>query len=169
MTLEIRLAKQKDAQKIGLVHVACWHETYTDIVPQKFLDQFNLEERQEFWLNAIKGGAAVFVAVHNCKIVGFANGGENRSPEIDAAGELYTLYVLASHQNQGIGKQLFDAVRGNLLSRGLQPFTVWVFAENPACRFYEKTGGVKTAQKSIDCGGPSFIEVAFIWNDPNVN
>ena len=103
--------------------------------------------------------------MHDCKIVGFANGGEARHPEIDATGELYALYVLASHQNQGIGKQLFDAVRGNLKSRGLEPFITWVLADNPARGFYKKAEGAVKMRKSTDFCGTPLTEVAFIWKN----
>jgi len=52
---------------------------------------------------------------------------------------------------------------------------VWVFARNPARKFYKALGGKVIAEQEIERGGESFVEIAygwsdlskFRWNDPN--
>jgi len=164
MTIEIRVAKPEDANEIAHIHVICWHETYTGIIPQDYLDQISIEKRQNTWCEIIAKGQTVFVAVDNDKIVGFANGEKNRYPVLKAAGELYAIYLLASYHRQNIGKRLFEAVQDNLSSRQLRPFITWVLERNPACGFYEKTGGKVVADKLEEIGGTTLREFAFKWN-----
>ena len=35
--MNVRIATEADARAIAEVHVACWHETYIGLVPQKLL------------------------------------------------------------------------------------------------------------------------------------
>ena len=165
MNVTVRTAKQEDAEAIGSIHVACWHETYTGIISQGYLDQLDPEKRQEMWLDAIKRGQTIFVAEAANRIVGFANGGKNRESTIDASGVLYAIYLLADYQKQGIGKQLFRAVEEDLSAQNLTPFITWVLEKNPACGFYKKVGGEIVADQLEEIGGVNFKEIAYLWKD----
>jgi len=164
MTVEIRAAKLEDAYEIGHIHVECWCETYTGIIPQEYLDQISIEKRRDIWREVIGKSQTVFVAIYNDKVVGFANGEKNRYPELKAAGELYAIYLLACHHRQNIGKRLFQAVHDDLSARQLRPLITWVLERNPACGFYEKIGGKVVADKLEKIGGASLREFAFKWD-----
>jgi hypothetical protein len=45
---------------------------------------------------------------------------------------------------------------------------VWALEANPACRFYQRLGGVPVAAQTIDIGGQSLPEVAYGWPDITV-
>jgi len=163
--IEIRIAKPEDAEEIASVHVACWRETYASILPQKYLAQLNQKERRKVWRKALNCALPVFVATQKGTIIGFANGGKNRCPEIKAVGEIYALYLLACHQGQGVGRQLFQIVQENLISCNLHPFLTWVLTENPACGFYDRMGGTKKSSRLMEIGDTTLKEIAFIWKD----
>jgi hypothetical protein len=42
---------------------------------------------------------------------------------------------------------------------------VWVLEQNPAVRFYEKTGAEHLMSKQIEIGGISLTELALGWPD----
>lgn len=163
MSAIVRRATLHDTEQLGHVHVDCWNETYTGVIPQDYLDLLDPHERGEMWGDIINKGGVIFVAEVDGKIIGFANCGENRSPELKVPGEMYALYLLNSYQSKGIGKKLFETVRENLVSRNLAPFTAWVLEKNPTTNFYEKNGGKILADKLEETGGVVLKEFAYIW------
>jgi hypothetical protein len=42
---------------------------------------------------------------------------------------------------------------------------LWVLAENPARRFYERLGGQPVSTKTVTIGGVPLTEVAYGWLD----
>ncbi len=43
--------------------------------------------------------------------------------------------------------------------------TVWVLADNPFRRFYERLGGKLFCEKEIEIGEQKLLEVAYGWDD----
>ncbi|MEM5594184.1 hypothetical protein AAHH67_24905 [Niallia circulans] len=98
----IRKAKDEDAKRIAKVHVDSWRTTYKGIVPDLFLERLNYEEREEIWKKAIPTGS-VFVAENETgEIIGFANGGKERSGQYPGyVGELYAIYLWKPFKDKG--------------------------------------------------------------------
>jgi hypothetical protein len=42
---------------------------------------------------------------------------------------------------------------------------LWVLAENPSRKFYERLGGQLVYEKTVTIGGVPLIEVAYGWRD----
>lgn len=99
----------------------------------------------------------------NGNIVGFANGGKERSGDTDYDGELYAIYLLASHQRQGIGRALFHRIVQHLVETGFHSMRIWVLADNPACHFYELMGGVPMRKQDVEIGGKPLKEIGYGW------
>ncbi len=140
----VREATLADVPGIARVHVDSWRTTYKGMVPQRIIDSFTYEGRQELWRRALGPDSRSFVYVaedESGQIVGFASGGPARQDAPNHDGELYAIYLLQEHQGRGIGRQLFDAVVRTLVERGMRSMAIWVLAENPACGFYEALGG----------------------------
>jgi GNAT superfamily N-acetyltransferase len=70
---------------------------------------------------------------------------------------MYAIYILKEYQRKGIGKQLIQG----LIKESMSSFLVWVLADNPSRRFYEKLGGKKIGTESITIGGVDLDEVAY--------
>lgn len=160
----IRKAKDEDAKRIAKVHVDSWRTTYKGIVPDLFLERLNYEEREEIWKKAIPTGS-VFVAENETgEIIGFANGGKERSGQYPGyVGELYAIYLLEAFQGQGIGSLLVKKVMEYLKELGLFPMVIMAISENPACKFYEAIGGKKIGTEEAEIGGKKLTEVVFGW------
>jgi GNAT superfamily N-acetyltransferase len=106
-----------------------------------------------------------FLAETGERVVGFANGGKYRGKETDYAGELYCIYLLQAHQQQGIGRQLTLAIAEELHREGMTSMIVWVLRANRACEFYRKLGGKPAGSKEVVLGGATMEEVAYGWTD----
>ena len=142
--MHMREAVEADARAMARVHVESWRTTYRGIVPDDYLASLSVDEREGRWqrILAYPGESRSFVSEDNADaIFGFASGGPDRDGDPDFAGELWSIYLLASHQHRGAGAALVARVAEDLIERGLRSMLVWVLAENPYRRFYEKLGG----------------------------
>jgi GNAT superfamily N-acetyltransferase len=166
----VREATHSDVTAMAQVHVDTWRTTYRGIVPDELLANLSYEKRESGWHqilnNAPKDGNFTYVAEDESgQIVGFANGGLERTGDPVYQGELSAIYVLKNHQQKGIGHRLVWAVAQKLCRMQIHSMLVWVLAENPACQFYEMLGGQKVHEKEIERGGAKLIEIAYGWMD----
>ena len=170
--IRIREATEANAAAIARVHVDSWRTTYKGIVPGDYLTALSYEQREGVWranISAARGREFVYVAQDGGgQVVGFASGGPQNSGDTEYAGELYAIYLLASHQGQGIGRQLVLAVTRRLLQADLPSMLVWVLASNSSRLFYEALGGKELYEKPITIGGASLVEVAYGWPDLSI-
>jgi GNAT superfamily N-acetyltransferase len=166
----VRQATHNDVSVMARVHVDTWRTTYRGIVPDELLANLSYKKRENGWYqilnNASKDGNFTYVAEDESgEILGFANGGVERAGDPVYQGELSAIYILKIHQRKGIGRELIRAVAQKLSQMEIHSMLVWVLAENPACRFYEKLGGQKVYEKEIERGGAKLIEIAYGWMD----
>lgn len=166
--LTVRPAKWEDAPGIAAVHVSSWRETYVGIVPDEFLARLSVERREMMWRDALQEGSGrahgIFVAETPAgEIVGFASGGNNRTPEFGFTGELYAIYLLKAHQRRGVGKLLFQAVVSDLKASGHDSMMLWVLEDNRTVDFYKRMGGVPSGSKVEEIGGKPLKELALGW------
>jgi GNAT superfamily N-acetyltransferase len=162
--LLIRRARPADAAAMARVHVQSWREAYRGIVPDTYLEQLSVSGHERKWRRGFAAGTWAFVAEWEQRIVGFGSGGLSRARR-DISGELYLLYVLRCSHGRGIGRALFDAVHYELARCGHRGLLVWVLAENPARRFYERLGGEFAGESSVTIAGVKLREVAYVWRD----
>jgi GNAT superfamily N-acetyltransferase len=169
--IHIRAAQLADAPGIARVHVDAWRTTYPEVMPAEFLASLTYAQREQLWQQILTEYAAsniVFVALLQEsaapeQVIGFASGGPEQTGQLGCASELYAIYLLASYQRQGLGRQLTAAVVRELVRRGFPSMAVWVVAENPARRFYEALGGRYLATRTEEIGGATITEIAYGW------
>ncbi|HEM2810250.1 TPA: GNAT family N-acetyltransferase [Streptococcus suis] len=119
------------------VHWKSWQEAYADLLPQEFLKNTYTLERCQDW--AVRYPQNILVALVDEQVVGFACYGASSQEDLQEAGELYALYVLADYYDQGIGYQLMQAALEKLQS--YETVSLWVLEGNTrAIAFYEKIG-----------------------------
>jgi len=161
----IRKARSEDAKGIAKVHIDSWRTTYRGIVPDTYLKALYYEEKEEIWKRAILTGSVFIAENEEGQIVGFANGGKERSGQYSGYdGELYAIYLLEAYQGKGIGSSLAKKVFEYLKEKGFNSMIIFALAENPACKFYEAIGGKRIGTEEIEIGGEEFTEVVFGWN-----
>ena len=161
----VRPALQEDAEGIARVNIATWQSAYRGLLPDDFLASLSEASYAERWRRILRdGSSSVYVVEQPEGIVGFASGGRERAGENGFAGELYAIYVLASAQRQGHGRELVRAVAGALREMKLKDMIVWVLHDNASARqFYERLGGIYVRSQPITIGTATLEEVSYGW------
>lgn len=168
MKMKIREANVTDAEGIARVHVDCWRTTYKDIVPEEFLNKLSYENRTQMWIQNISNETNyVFVAERDGKIVGFTDGGKEKSGEYPGyMADITTLYILEEFQGLGMGRQLLQQVFLKLKENNMTSALVWVLEDNPSKYFYEAMGAkVIENQKDITIGGKELNLIGYGWRN----
>lgn len=120
----------------AFVHWKSWHETYTGIVNQNYLDDFTLEKCENIASQWTKN---IFVAKDKDHVVGFVGYGKYHNDELENAGEVYSIYILSEYYAHGIGYRLMQSALLELSE--YDKIAVWVLKENErAVEFYKKCG-----------------------------
>ena len=164
----VRRAIAGDERGMAEVHVRSWKTTYRGIVSDEYLESLNIEEREELWKKGIFHTKA-FVAEEARGIVGFANGGQERSGSYPAYdGELYAIYLLKECQGQGAGRELVRQVAMALREAGYRSLLIRVLRYNPSRHFYEALGGSRIGAEQIEIAGDLHEEWVYGWPDLNV-
>lgn len=166
----VREATHKDVPTIAKVHVDTWRTTYRGIVPNEHLVNLSYERRANGWYQILnyapEDGNFTYVAEEDSgEIVGFVNGGIERTGDPVYKGELMAIYILQEHQGKGIGRSLARMVVERLHLLNINSMLVWVLADNPACHFYAALGGKPVYEKELEIGGKPLTEVAYGWID----
>ncbi|MBW4507590.1 MAG: GNAT family N-acetyltransferase [Scytonematopsis contorta HA4267-MV1] len=166
----IREATHDDVPAIAKVHVDTWRSTYKGIVPDEYLASLSYERREKNWHqifnNSLENGDFTYVAEEKSgQIIGFANGGLERTGDSVYKGELNAIYILQSSQRKGVGRKLFSTVIEKLNQIDIHSMLVWVLDDNFACRFYEALGGKRVYDKQLEIGGVMLTAVAYGWTD----
>lgn len=161
----IRPAGGFDVPGIAWVHVEAWRETYTGLMPQSVLDGLSIEAREAQWWRTLEvPTTGVFVVdtpddIHD--VVGFSSIGRSGDPRFDA--ELYTLYLLKSHQGRGFGRALWNAALDFARSQRARNLVLWVLETNPSRGFYEHLRGRLEDRKTETFGGVELTEVSYVF------
>ncbi|QIK69526.1 GNAT family N-acetyltransferase [Erysipelothrix sp. HDW6C] len=101
----IRKARKTDADAIKLIATLAWQQAYSDLIPAEVSNEFlETNYNTETILEKIKNDGVV-VATIDKLIVGFAH---FRNHEDHT--HLQTIYVLPTHQKQGLGTDLLKRV-----------------------------------------------------------
>jgi GNAT superfamily N-acetyltransferase len=163
----IRSAAPEDAGSIARVHIESWLTTYRGLMPDGVLARRSMIDQQPKWEKILSQPlrTSTVVADDAGEVVGFASFGPEPGNDFRYQGELYAIYILGSHQRQGIGRQLMRAAAQGLLSRHFPNMLLWVLSTNPARQFYEKLGGQHLRDRSVEFDGAMLHEAAYGWPD----
>lgn len=168
--MNIRKAEPKDAYGIARVRVNSWRTTYRGIVPTDFL--LKLGSNAIEWSEKVRGALAKhevkgYVATVEDEIVGFVLYGEERTRDYpDYPNEVYAIYILESHQRNGIGSLLLERAIGEMSNHGL---IIWALELNPYRTFYERREGQVIDAKERMFGEIALREIAYGWQQGNDN
>jgi len=117
------------------VHWKSWHEAYSGIVSQDYLDRLTLEKCEAI---AFKWKDGIFIAKDQECVIGFVGYGD-RGDEAPGVGEVVSIYILSEYYGKGVGQALMETALKQL--KRYAEICLWVLKENKrAIRFYEKCG-----------------------------
>ena len=163
-TFKVRPAVARDAATVAEVHAASSQAAYQHL-PQAPAAALTPEKRRAFWADAIEYGEPLVLLAEDeaGKAVGFVGFDRSRDPKSKpTTGELWALYVLPSHWDQGAGLALWDGAREGLLEEGCTEVTWWIPLSNErALRFAELAGfkrELNTARTAV-LGGVKLEEI----------
>lgn len=167
--IQLRAARPADAAAIAAIHADTWQESYSAILPPEAIAAHNYDACLKFWkMELVHSPQGVFMAEDD-KLgpMGFVSGGLAKEPirieNGNFRGEIFKLYVRPVCQGMGLGQQLLESAIANLSRAGYSAVMLWVFADIPACQFYERMGGQPIAERSADYCGKMMREVAYGW------
>ncbi len=168
----IREAKSLDASSVTRVDFESYYSTYSGIMPEEYLKSRTFEQRLSVWKSRLSVPSTlwpewfVYVAEgEDKKVIGFAGGGPQHSGYPICSGELGFIYLLKSHQRQGIGRRLMATIAVRLKQQGHVSMQLWALEANPFRSFYEVLGGRKIAERTMNFGGKDLVEIAYGWHD----
>ena len=143
MQMEIRPAKQVDADEVAGVHVRSWQVGYQGLLPDDYLSGMRPDDRAKRYTfeHSDPSQPATLVAVEHNAIVGFATIGPCTDDDSGDTGELLALYVDPPSWGFGVGRALIAAARERLGDDGFKKAVLWVLVGNQrAERFYRADG-----------------------------
>ena len=137
--VSIRQAVPDDAPTLAQLHMDCWDDAYTGLMPQPILDErrANVDKRATRWREILEEHDRTLVAEDSDSLIGFAGAGPGRDNDLagDIDLELQALYVRAVWWGRGLGYALLEE------SVGDRAAYLWVLANNErAIGFYERQG-----------------------------
>lgn len=93
------------------------------------------DSRDEFEAFLAMNGQFCFTACDKSGVAGSVMAGSD-----GRRGYVYHLAVRADHQRKGLGRELMRRVEDALFKAGLEKVHLFIFNDNPAVSFYERTG-----------------------------
>ncbi|MDB5452823.1 MAG: histone acetyltransferase [Caulobacteraceae bacterium] len=155
----IRRAAHADAQILVDIGRLTFVQTFGHLYPPADLAAFlETAHSPARWAAGLADpDMAVWLAADAGQAVGYAKAGPCGLPHPDvtsACGELKTLYLLQSHQNDGLGGRLFAAALAWLEAAGPRDLWLGVWSENHgAQRFYARHGFEPAGEYGFVVGG----------------
>ncbi|MDD2811551.1 GNAT family N-acetyltransferase [Rhodoferax sp.] len=166
-TIQVRPAKERDAQAIAQIQAAASQAAFKAQFPGEAMPEFDsLKKSQAYWREAIEfADPQVVVAVKGAEVMGFVGFDRSRDPKTPATmGEIWSLYAHPSHWGQGVGLALWDAACEGLQDEGCTKVTAWVpLGYERALRFFDMAGFKRemTSIKTVLVGLTRLEEIRF--------
>ena len=167
----IRPGRSSDAPGLARIQVANFQSDYANLLPQGFLEIFSVEDQEQDWNEILQtpSDEAVLVAEKiTGQVAGYAIGRRSPWPAGGFEVELQSLHVKPGERGRGIGRSLISAVAARYLEAGQKGLYLWVLAENPARRLYERLGGELLGRKEWENNAyfeTRIFEIAYGWQD----
>ena len=162
----IRVATERDASGIALVHVRSWQEAYAGIVPDAYLASLDAGERTAQWVRYLREGPAdeirTWVALAADRVVGFVTVGPSRDEDAARGDqEIFSIYLDPGTWGHGVARDLMRTVIAAVGEK--TTVTLWVLADNERARHFYRRHGFQAdgVERYDDIGGESLLEVRY--------
>ncbi|BAY87014.1 GCN5-related N-acetyltransferase [Calothrix parasitica NIES-267] len=152
--MTIRTAILEDTKDIAVIHVKSWQEVYKGLIPQSYLNNLSISQREKSWQNILTNSQTrTIVQEIDDLVVGFANFGKTRDVDKDSkvTGEITSIYLNFEYWRKGLGTELVKYILKDMRNRKFTQTTLWVLDTNQIARkFYEKMGFKPDGATKID-------------------
>jgi ribosomal protein S18 acetylase RimI-like enzyme len=158
--MEIRQATLIDLQKIAKLHSDSWKDSYSDILPEEFMEKKIDRNLEQHWKAIQIQNEDIVLVAEEESLIGFIAVWCQPSVFID------NLHVISLQRSKGVGAALMKAVAKELISKGHKTAFLWVFESNKkAILFYEKLGGKQKEQSMKNIFGYEVLSRKIVWDD----
>lgn len=165
---QTRKAVYADAEAIANIHISSWKSTYQDLLNEQDISNITYENRLALWetiLKMQKEDQCTYVIYNEEKIVGFVNGGPERTKRFNYDSEIYTIYLLDDFQRLGLGADLLEVFANDMKAKGNSSILVWVLKQNPSSKFYERYKAEPIGIEETSIGEGTYQETAYGWRN----
>src|SRR4029079_18218949 len=106
----VRAAVPADVAAMAALHVRAWRATYAGLLPDEFLAELKVEEREARWRQSVTAPEVapaervILVAERAGTVVGFVAAGHARGDDEFGLGEVYAINVDPPAWRQGAGR-----------------------------------------------------------------
>lgn len=165
---------------MGHFSVMTWLAAHKGQVPegqwQARQKNWTPEKSAQGWAETLRDMAAsidadycIYLAIETAdppEIIGLVMGGPAHMGPWPEAGQIYSVYVRADRQGQGVGKKLLATAVGHLAQLGMTQLVISCLETNTAaCGFYEACGGQKVGQIETEDYGYPEPQRIYGWGD----
>jgi GNAT superfamily N-acetyltransferase len=129
--MKLRTATRDDLDGVVEVFLACWRESYAEVMPDRLVAAMSPERARELWSAALERDQTI-VAEDGGSVLGVTRFGDD---------SVHSLYVSPHAHGGGVGARLLGAAESALSSAGVTRAFLWVFRDNlPSIGFYRHHG-----------------------------
>ena len=162
--INIRPATKEDIEKIAIIKVDGWKNTYQDIIDLNYLNKMSYEEQTNKYSSSYDLNT-IFVAELNNEVIAFCrvcDYGQNTYQDADC--EIREIYVKSEYKHMGVGSKIFSYVLNYFRSNNKQKLYLGVFEKNDSARkFYEKMGGIANKKSYLEINGVKYPTISYIF------
>lgn len=145
MNYVIRKRIKEDCKDIAHIVTISWNETYKGIVPDWFLEELKINEKDralKAYNNFNEKNNNQLVLVADNQVVGFVNYGKSEDEMYENCGEIIALYIISKYKGLGLGKKLVEETKKELKKLGFDKMIIACLKGNSSNDFYKHIGGV---------------------------
>jgi GNAT superfamily N-acetyltransferase len=157
-----------DIDPLSKSYAEAWRSTYEGLAPDVFARGMTPEAAKQIFQESLESKDWAYylhvAEAEDGRIVGFVDGGKERSHPEQGIGELYAIYLLKEFQRQGIGRKLFAEAIKSLAGAGMNSMVLWVLEKSPNHDFYRSMGGkLQPGLKTLDVAQHKIQLVSYFW------
>ncbi|WP_440709407.1 N-acetyltransferase family protein [Herbiconiux sp. YIM B11900] len=146
MTVTVRDATPGDLDAMVEVFLACWRESYSEVLPPELTGSMPEDRARILWSTALATPASRILVAEDENAPGTVLGMTRHAlePTVEngvRVAVVESLYVSPTAQGRGLGKLLLGAAVDSIAATSAQEARLWVFAANrPSIDFYRSQG-----------------------------
>ena len=140
MAFSVRKARLSDAQEIASIHVNSWKSAFEDLMPERYINSYTLEDRNAEWIKVLGSASeSVIIAEDKSRLVGFLSYSESENSL--GTLDLNKLYLCPSIYGEGVGYLLMKQMENEAQTACIDLIRLYVLDKNQsAINFYSKQG-----------------------------
>lgn len=141
--MEYRKSYPTDARFLVQLRNEVWKNTYYDVLPNGILQYMkeNMEEMVNHLRDQIMENNRIIVALENNKIVGYIFYAKSQVDLYDTAAEIREIIVLPQYQRKGIGRELYQLAKQELMKLGYHNLVISYPSIGRDKEFFQRLGG----------------------------